>query len=52
VRYDGDDDALLRSAEAFVERNVRDLIVVLAPGGARANAEAAAKLVPRLRAVG
>jgi F420-dependent oxidoreductase-like protein len=52
VRYDGDDDALLRAAEAFVERNVRDLIVVLAPGEARANAEAAAKLVPRLRAVG
>ena len=36
VRYSGDDDALLRSAAAFVERNVRDLIVIVSPGQARA----------------
>jgi F420-dependent oxidoreductase-like protein len=52
VRYDGDDDALLRSAEAFAQRNIRDLIVILAPGGARATAERAAGLVARLRSVG
>ena len=52
VRYRGDDEALLRSAEAFVERNVRDLIVVLSPGEARAHAEAAAEMIPRLRALG
>jgi alkanesulfonate monooxygenase SsuD/methylene tetrahydromethanopterin reductase-like flavin-dependent oxidoreductase (luciferase family) len=52
VRYDGDDDALLRSAEAFAQRNIRDLIVILAPGDARASAERAAGLVARLRSVG
>src|SRR6478752_6375248 len=26
IRYAGDDDALLRAAEAFVQRNIRDLI--------------------------
>ena len=52
VRYAGDDDALLRSAAAFVERNVRDLIVVVSPGQARAHAEAAAALLPRLRELG
>ncbi len=36
----------------FVERNVRDLIVIVSPGGARAHAEGAAELVPRLRAIG
>ena len=49
IRYAGDDDALLRAAGEFVERNVRDLIVVVSPGGARAHAEAVAALVPRLR---
>jgi F420-dependent oxidoreductase-like protein len=52
VRYDGDDDALLRRAEAFVEHGVRDLIVIVAPGEARAHAQRAAALVPRLRALG
>jgi F420-dependent oxidoreductase-like protein len=52
VRYAGDDDALLRSAAAFVERNVRDLIVIVSPGQARAHAEAAAALLPRLRELG
>jgi F420-dependent oxidoreductase-like protein len=52
IRYAGDDDALLRAAGEFVERNVRDLIVVLSPGGARAHAEAVAGLVPRLRELG
>jgi F420-dependent oxidoreductase-like protein len=52
VRYAGDDDALLRSAAAFVERNVRDLIVIVSPGQARAHAEAAAELLPRLREFG
>jgi F420-dependent oxidoreductase-like protein len=52
VRYSGDDDALLRSAAAFVDRNVRDLIVIVSPGQARAHAEAAAELLPRLRQLG
>jgi alkanesulfonate monooxygenase SsuD/methylene tetrahydromethanopterin reductase-like flavin-dependent oxidoreductase (luciferase family) len=52
IRYAGDDDALLRSAGEFVERNVRDLIVIVSPGQARAHAEAAAALVPRLRELG
>ena len=52
IRYAGDDDALLRSASEFVERNVRDLIVIVSPGQARAHAEAAAALLPRLRALG
>jgi F420-dependent oxidoreductase-like protein len=52
VRYGGDDDALLRSAEAFAQRNIRDLILVLSPGEARANAERAATLVSRLRELG
>jgi F420-dependent oxidoreductase-like protein len=52
IRYAGDDDALLRSAAEFVERNVRDLIVIVSPGQARAHAEAAAALVPRLRELG
>ena len=52
IRYAGDDDALLRSASAFAERNVRDLIVVVSPGQARAHAEAVAALVPRVRALG
>jgi F420-dependent oxidoreductase-like protein len=52
VRYAGDDEALLRSAAAFVERNVRDLIVIVSPGHARADAEAAAELLPRLRELG
>src|SRR4051812_19438704 len=52
VRYAGDDDALLRSAEAFAERNVRDLLIVLSPGEARAHAERVAGLVGRLRSVG
>ena len=51
IRYAGDDEALLRSASEFVERNVRDLIVIVSPGQARAHAEAAAALVPRLRAL-
>ena len=42
VRYAGDDEALLRSAGEFVERNVRDLIVIVSPGQARAHAEAVA----------
>ncbi|MDP9259696.1 MAG: LLM class F420-dependent oxidoreductase [Actinomycetota bacterium] len=52
VRYAGDDAALLRSAAAFVERNVRDVIVIVSPGQARAHAEAAAELLPRLREFG
>jgi F420-dependent oxidoreductase-like protein len=52
IRYAGDHDALLRSAAAFFERNVRDLIVIVPPGEARAHAEAAAELVPRLRQLG
>jgi F420-dependent oxidoreductase-like protein len=52
IRYAGDDDALLRSASEFAERNVRDLIVVVSPGQARAHAEAVAALVPRVRALG
>ncbi len=52
VRYSGDDDALLRAAEAFVQRDIRDLIVVVSPGEARANAERAAALVSRLRELG
>jgi F420-dependent oxidoreductase-like protein len=52
IRYAGDDDALLRSAAEFVARNVRDLIVIVSPGQARAHAEAAAALVPRLRELG
>jgi alkanesulfonate monooxygenase SsuD/methylene tetrahydromethanopterin reductase-like flavin-dependent oxidoreductase (luciferase family) len=52
VRYAGDDDALLRSAAEFVARNVRDLIVIVSPGQARAHAEAAAELLPRLRDLG
>jgi F420-dependent oxidoreductase-like protein len=52
VRYTGDDDALLRSAAAFVDRNVRDLIVIVSPGQARAHAESAAALLPRLRELG
>jgi F420-dependent oxidoreductase-like protein len=52
VRYSGDDDALLRSAAEFVDRNVRDLIVIVSPGHARVHAEAAAQLLPRLRELG
>jgi F420-dependent oxidoreductase-like protein len=52
VRYAGDDEAFLRSAAGFVERNVRDLIVIVSPGEARAHAEAAAELLPRLRELG
>jgi alkanesulfonate monooxygenase SsuD/methylene tetrahydromethanopterin reductase-like flavin-dependent oxidoreductase (luciferase family) len=52
IRYAGDDDALLRSAAEFVDRNVRDLIVIVSPGQAREQAEAAAALVPRLRELG
>jgi F420-dependent oxidoreductase-like protein len=52
VRYAGDDDALLRSAGEFVDRNVRELIVIVAPGQARAHAEGAAALLPRLRQLG
>ena len=52
MRYAGDDDALLRSAAEFVDRNVRDLIVIVSPGQARAHAEAAAELLPRLRELG
>jgi F420-dependent oxidoreductase-like protein len=52
IRYAGDDDALLAAASAFAERNVRDLIVIVSPGAARAHAEAAAALLPRLRALG
>ena len=52
IRYAGDDNALLRSAQEFVARNVRDLIVIVSPGQARAHAEAAAALVPRLRELG
>ena len=47
IRYVGDDEALLRSASEFAARDVRDLIVILSPGQARAHAEAAAALVPR-----
>lgn len=49
VRHVRDDEALLRGTEVSVERTVRDLIVILAPGEARAHAQRAA-LVPRLRA--
>ena len=52
VRYTGDDDALLRSAGQFVDRNVRELIVIVTPGQARAHAEGAAALLPRLRQFG
>jgi F420-dependent oxidoreductase-like protein len=52
VRYSGDDEALLRSAAEFVERNVRDLIVIVSPGEARAHAERVAELLPRLRELG
>ena len=52
IRYAGDDEALLRSASEYFERNVRDLIVIVAPGEARAQAEEVAALVPRLRALG
>jgi F420-dependent oxidoreductase-like protein len=51
IRYTGD-DALLRSAGEFVERNVRDLIVIVSPGQAPAQAEAVAALLPRLRELG
>ena len=51
IRYSGDDDALLRGAAGFFERNVRDLIVIVAPGEARAHAEAVAALLPRLHAL-
>jgi F420-dependent oxidoreductase-like protein len=52
VRFTGDEDALLRSAQAFAERNVRDLVVVVSPGDARAHGGAVAALLPRLRAAG
>jgi F420-dependent oxidoreductase-like protein len=52
IRYTGDDDALLRSAGEFVARNVRDLIVIVSPGRARAHAESVASLLPRLRELG
>jgi alkanesulfonate monooxygenase SsuD/methylene tetrahydromethanopterin reductase-like flavin-dependent oxidoreductase (luciferase family) len=52
VRYAGDDEALLQSAAEFVDRNVRDLIVIVSPGQARAHAESAAALLPRLRELG
>jgi F420-dependent oxidoreductase-like protein len=52
VRYAGDDETFLRDAAAFVERNVRDLIVIVSPGEARAHAEGAAELLPRLRELG
>jgi F420-dependent oxidoreductase-like protein len=52
VRYSGEDDAFLRIAAEFVERDVRDLIVIVSPGQARAHAEAAAELLPRLRELG
>jgi F420-dependent oxidoreductase-like protein len=52
LRYTGDDDALLRSAGQFVDRNVRELILIVAPGQARAHAEGAAALLPRLRQFG
>jgi F420-dependent oxidoreductase-like protein len=52
IRYAGDEDALLRDANGYFERNVRDLIVIVPPGEARAHAEAVAALVPRLRALG
>jgi F420-dependent oxidoreductase-like protein len=52
IRYAGDGEALLRTAAAFVERNVRDLIVIVSPGQARAHAEAVAGLLPRLRELG
>ena len=51
IRYAGDDEALLRSASEFAARDIRDLIVILSPGQARAHAEAAAALVPRLHAL-
>ena len=51
IRYAGDDDALPAQRCEFADRNVRDLIVILSPGQARAHAEAAAALVPRLRAL-
>jgi F420-dependent oxidoreductase-like protein len=51
VRYAGDDDALLRSAAEFAQRNVRDLIVTLRAGQARGHADAVAALLPRLRAL-
>ncbi len=52
IRYAGDEDALLRDASGYFERNVRDLIIIVAPGQARTQAEAVAALVPRLRALG
>jgi F420-dependent oxidoreductase-like protein len=51
IRYTGDDEALLRSAGEFAARNVRDLIVIVSPGQAPAQAEAVAALLPRLRDV-
>ena len=51
VRYAGDDEALLRSAAAFAERNVRDLIVVPAPAR-RGRTRGRGGLVARLRSVG
>jgi F420-dependent oxidoreductase-like protein len=52
IRYAGDAEELLRNASEFADRNVRDLIIIVAPGHARAHAESVATLVPRLRAVG
>jgi F420-dependent oxidoreductase-like protein len=52
IRYSGDDEALLRGAEEFVARNVRDLIVIVPPGEGRRHAEGAAALLPRLRRLG
>jgi F420-dependent oxidoreductase-like protein len=52
IRYTGDDERLLHTAAEFVARNVRDLIVIVSPGPARAHGEAVAALLPRLRELG
>ncbi len=52
LRYEGDDDALLRSTEAFAERGFADVIVMLAPGRAKRDGERVAAMLPRLRSAG
>ena len=51
-RFEDDADAVLRTAEAHLSRGISELIVMIAPGRARANADAVAALLPRLRELG
>jgi F420-dependent oxidoreductase-like protein len=52
VRYAGDDDGLLRTAAAYAERGIHDLVVIVPADDAERHAEAVAALLPRLRAAG